>query len=230
MIARLILAAALAAAATAAPAADRRFSVTGFDRVRVDGPYEVELKTGLAPSAVASGDVRAIDRLKIGVEGRTLVVRAATGGWGGYPGSQPGKAVVRLSTHDLSAAWVNGAGTLRIDRVKGLAFDLSVQGAGSASIDDVRVDQLRVGLVGAASARLAGKAPLLQALVRGTSALDGSGLAVKDLKLGVEGPSVVTAQASNSARIDASGAATVTMTGGAACTVKAAGSASITGC
>lgn len=230
MMTRLLLAAALLASAAAAPAAERRFSVTGYDRIRLDGPFEVDLKTNVAPFALASGDQAALDGLKLGVEGRTLVIRASTGAWGGYPGARAGKVVIRLGTHELTTAWINGAGTLAIDKVKGLAFDLAVQGAGSATIADVRVDQFRVGLAGAASARLAGKAPLVTAIVRGTSALDSSGLAVNDMKLGVEGPSVVNARASNSVRIDASGPSTVTITGGAACTVKAAGSATITGC
>ena len=46
------------------------------------------------------------------------------------------------------AAWLNGAGSLAIDRVKGLSFALSVQGSGAAEIGDVGSDQLNVGIVG----------------------------------------------------------------------------------
>ena len=56
-----------------------------------------------------------------------------------------------------SHAWLNGAGALAIDRVKGLSFDLSVQGSGVAAIGQVDVDQLNVGVVGTGSARLAGR-------------------------------------------------------------------------
>ena len=37
----------------------------------------------------------------------------------------------------LTAALVNGSGSLEIDKVRGLAFDLSVQGSGAARIGTV---------------------------------------------------------------------------------------------
>ena len=52
------LAASLLLAAGPAPAADRTFSVTSFDRIRVDGPYQVTLSTNVAPFARATGSRR----------------------------------------------------------------------------------------------------------------------------------------------------------------------------
>ena len=48
--------------------------------------------------------------------------------WGGYPGANAGPVEVSVGTHDLSDAWLNGAGALAIDRVKGL--QLRAVGAG----------------------------------------------------------------------------------------------------
>jgi hypothetical protein len=72
-----ILSLVAAAAALSAPAlaADRNYSVTSFDRIRVDGPYRVVLTTGVAPFARASGPAAAIDSVSIEVQGRTLIVR-----------------------------------------------------------------------------------------------------------------------------------------------------------
>ena len=64
------------AVASPATAADRNYSVTSFDRIRVEGPYSVNVTTNVAPFARASGDLRAIDRVSLRVEGRTLYVRA----------------------------------------------------------------------------------------------------------------------------------------------------------
>ena len=127
-------------------------------------------------------------------------------------------------------AWINGAGGLAIDRVKGLSFDLAVQGPGIVRIDNAEVDQLKVGISGAGSARLAGQAAKLTATVRGPSSFEAEGLSVKDAVIGAEGPSIVRAQVSNEARVDAMGLASVTLTGNPACTVNAKGSASVTGC
>ncbi len=210
--------------------AQRNYSVTSFDRIRVDGPYEVRLKTNVAPFARASGSAAALDGVSVKVEGRTLIVRPASGGWGGYPGERAGPVTIELGTHDLGTAWINGAGTLIVDRVRGLSFDLALQGAGSARVDAVDVDQMKLGLSGAGTVRMAGRAAKMTATVRGTSSLDAEALQVKDAVIGAEGPSMVRATVTNAAKVDALGLASVTLAGKPACTVNAKGSASVTGC
>ncbi|WP_118857962.1 GIN domain-containing protein [Sphingomonas mesophila] len=220
----------LLAAAAPAAAADRNFGVNGFDRVRVDGDYRVELTTGVAPYAKASGDVRAIDRLNIKVEGRTLIVRLAqSGGWGSERQSS-GPVTIRIGTHELTTAQVNGAGSLAINRVEGLKFEASAAGAGMLTIADVAVDQLTVVLAGAASARLAGKAGRVTALVRGMSVLDAGQLEVKDSKIVAEGPATVRLTASETAKVTAAGVGSVSLAGNPACTLDVHGSASVSGC
>ena len=109
------------------------FGVTDFDRIRVDGPFKVTLKTGVAPFASASGSAAATDRVSIEVQGRTLIVHPNASSWGGYPGNSAGPVEIAVGTHDLSQAWLNGSGSLSIDRVDGLTFALSVQGSPEAS-------------------------------------------------------------------------------------------------
>ena len=98
-------------------AADRNFGVNGFDRVRVDGPYKVRLNTGVAPFATASGSAAALDSVAIDVQGRTLIVRTNRSTWGGYPGEATGPVAITIGTHELEAAWINGSGSLVIDKV-----------------------------------------------------------------------------------------------------------------
>ncbi|WP_309603147.1 GIN domain-containing protein [Sphingomonas sp.] len=227
---KLILAALLLASAPAT-AADRNFGVSGFDRVRVDGDYKVNLIVGVAPFARASGSSRALDPVDVVVEGRTLIVRAnRSASWGGYPGESAGPVEVSIGTHDLTAAFVNGAGSLNINQVRGLKFEASAQGAGSIAIDKVDVDQFQLGLAGAASARLAGKALKLTAIVRGTSALDGEALSVKDAVIGATGPAIIKLTATGTAKVDAIGVASVSLIGKPACSVTIKGSASVSGC
>ena len=65
------------ALAARADAATRNFGVSGFDRIRVEGPFKVSLATGVAPFAKASGgSPAALDSVTIDVQGRTLVVRS----------------------------------------------------------------------------------------------------------------------------------------------------------
>ena len=219
-----------AIAASPAMAAERNFSVTSFDRVRVDGPYKVKLTTGVPPFAVATGSAIAIDRVSVSVEGRTLIVRQNPGSWGGYPGEAPGPVEIEVGTHELSQAWLNGSGTLAIDRIRGLTFDLALQGSGSAAIGDADVDQMKIGISGAGSVTISGKAPKLTAVVRGTSTLDAAGLTAKDALVGAEGPSDVRVLATATAKVDARGTTSVAVGGNPSCTVKAEGSAVVTGC
>jgi Putative auto-transporter adhesin, head GIN domain len=217
-------------AAAPAAAATRNFGVEGFTKVRVDGPYRVRLATGTAPFAKADGSSAALDLVSIEVEGSTLVVHPNRSSWGGYPGQDVGPVVISLGTHDLNAAWLNGSGMLAIDKVKGLTFDLSVQGSGAASIGRADVDQLRIAVAGSGSASVAGQAGKTSAMVRGVSSVDLSGLNSKDAVLSADGSATIKAAVSNSAKIDGSGPATISLTGGPACTVRLSGAATISGC
>ena len=225
-----LLAAAILAAASPASAATRNFGISGFEKVRVEGPYKVRLTTGVAPFASASGSPAAIDKVAIEMRGNTLLVHSSSSSWGGYPGRDSGPVEINLGTHDLSSAWLNGSGALQIDKVKGLKFDLSVQGAGSAAIGTVNVDQLNIAVVGTGSASLAGQAGTVTAVVRGVSSLDAANLAAKDATIGAEGTASVAARVSNSVKVDGSGAVTVRLTGGPACTLRVGGSATVSGC
>jgi hypothetical protein len=222
----------LIASSLAAPAsaATRNFGVSGFEKIRVDGPFKVRLTTGVAPFAQASGPDRAIDNIALDVQGSTLVVHINRSSWGGYPGASTGPVEISVGTHDLSAAWLNGAGNLEINQVKALKFDLSVAGSGGVTIGQADVDQLRVNILGNANAALGGRAGTLTAIVGGLSSLDASALSARDASIGAEGAATVKAQVANEATIDSTGTATVSLSGNPSCTVRAIGSATVSGC
>ena len=210
--------------------ATRNFGVNGFDKIRVDGPFLVRVATGVAPSATVSGNSAAIDRVNIDVQGSTLIVSTSLSSWGGYPGKDEGPVEIRIGTHELTQARLNGSGSLSIDKVKGLDFLLSAQGSGSAAIGRADVDQLTVMVAGTGSAIVGGKTGKLTAWVRGVSSFDGSSLSAKNATLRAEGPSTVKADVSNEATVRGNGTATIALTGKPTCTSKLVGSASVSGC
>ena len=220
----------LAVSAAEAASNTRNYSVTSFEQDSLEGPYKVHLVTGVSPFARASGSQAALDAVSIEIQGRTLVVRASRSSWGGYPGTKAGPVEINVGTHDLSAAYLNGPGSLSIDNIRGLSFELWINGSGAATVAKVDVDQLKVGISGTATTTLAGKAPKLTATVRGSSLFDAAALSTRDIVVGAQGPAIVKLNAVSSAKIDASGTATIDVVGGAACTVKAAGSVTVTGC
>jgi hypothetical protein len=229
---RTFLFAASASLALAAPAAaaTRTFGITSFTKVRVEGPYKVTLSSGVAPFAKATGSTTALDRVAIDVRGDTLVIQTNPSAWGGYPGADPGPVEVSVGTHDLTSAALTGAGSLAISRVKGLSFALSVQGSGSAQIDDVAADQLEVNLAGTANAKLQGRALKLTALVRGLSSIDAAKLTTPDAHVTADGSATVDLTVTDTARVDAWGPATIRFSGRPACTLKVSGSTSVSGC
>jgi len=226
-----LIAATLFAIASPASAATRNFGINSFEKLRIEGPYRVRLATGVAPFAKASGSPAALERIALEMRGNTLLVKANTSGWGGgYPGLDMGSVEITLGTHDLTSASLTGSGALQIDKVKGLSFDLSVQGSGVAAIGQANVDQLKVGIGGSGSATLAGQAGMMTAVVRGVSSLAAQNLTTKDATIGAEGTATIDAKVTNSAKVDGAGAITVRLTGAPACTLRVSGSASVSGC
>lgn len=228
---RILLAAILlSAAASPASSAERRFTVTGFERIRVEGPFAVTLTTNKAPFARASGSSSALDRVVIEMQGRTLVVKRDRDGWGGNASEADQPVQVALGTYDLAAASVNGSGSLSIDRVRGLKFDLSVAGAGRAEIGAADVDQLGVGLVGSGVGKISGKALRLSAALDGASALQAGELTVKDSTIAINGPAILDLTATDTAKVTARGASLIRLQGRPACTNRLEGSAMVSGC
>jgi hypothetical protein len=223
---RLALAA-IAMIGAPAAAATRTYSVTSFDKVRIEGPYAVTLRVGPGGSAVANGDVRAIDRLSVEVSNRVLIVRTSKSGWGGWSGDNPGTLALSLTSPNIVAASVAGSGSIAIDRAKAQRFDLVVSGAGSADIAAVEADRLIASLIGAGTIRVAGKASQVRATVQGSGSIDAMKLAADDLELTVAGPGGAQFAARRTAKVTTSGSGDVIVTGDAACTVASAGSGQV---
>lgn len=212
------------AASSAASAAERRYTVTDFDRVQVDGPFQVTVTTGTSGSAVATGSNEAIERVSIDVQGRVLRVRPNRSAWGGYPGEGAGALAIALATHDLRGASVTGSGSIAIDRARAMRFDVGVSGSGHVTLGTVEADRLNLGLVGSGRITIGGKAKTLRATVRGNGDLEAGALSVEDADLQADTAGTIDLAVKRTAKIVATGAGDVTITGAPACTVQARGS------
>ncbi|HEX8526928.1 GIN domain-containing protein [Allosphingosinicella sp.] len=205
--------------ATQAGAAERRYSVTDFDRIVVEGPFTVRLATGRSPAATATGSAQAIDRVSVEVQGRTLRIRANRSAWGGYPGVAAGPVAIQVSTHELRSAMVAGPGSLAIDRAEGLRVDLSVEGAGRIAAAGVDVDNLILGVIGSGRIQIAGTAKELRASVHGWADLDASGLTAQGANITTDSAGRVAVAVVREARVTASGLGEVEIIGSPACTL-----------
>lgn len=209
----------LLALTAAAPGDDRSFMVSGFERVRVDGSYDVRIVTGGPFSAVATGDADALRRLNVRVDGGTLVVATGTDGAGAR--SAPGGAVVvRVSVPTpVRAALVNGGGRLAIDRMKSQRVELGVNGGGTLRAEGIDSGEVIASLTGAGSLAAGGKSGRATFTAYGTGSVDATALDVNDLTVRTNGSGSGSFAARYTARISAFGLGPVSVAGAPKCTV-----------
>jgi Putative auto-transporter adhesin, head GIN domain len=212
---------------SAAVARERVVTVTSFDRIRVEGPYQVEIVTDRGPSARVSGSDSALERVTVVNQGMTLVVRPKRTGWGGMDGEDYGPVIVRLTTPSLRAVAVTGAASVRVDKMRGASVAVALEGGGTLAVAAIETDALDVGLAGAGQMTLGGKAGGGRFALRGTANLVGEALAVRDAKVIAEGAGNIALTAVRTADITTSGAGNVTITGTPACTVNRKGSGAV---
>lgn len=211
-------------AAAPAAAAERRFTVTDFDRVQIDGPFEVRLVTGKPNGAVARGDARALDSVSIDVQGRLLKVKPSLSRWGGYPGEAAGTPIIELSTRSLTGIFVRGSGNLTVDRAKTMKLDVSLSGTGAIDIAAVEADRLEVGLLGSGAIKLAGKAKTLRASIQGQGDFAAADLVSDDAQINAGTTGRVTTTVNRAVKVNSAGSGDVEIAGKAACTVTVRGS------
>ena len=215
------------AAAAPAHAEERRYTISSFDRIQVDGPFEVTLATGRASSAVAVGSSQGIERLSLEVQGRTLRIRQNRSAWGGYPGQAPGAVKIAVSTHELRGAELSGPGSLAIDKARGLRFDLARIGSGRLNVGGIEADHLVVGMMGSGRISIAGKAKELTATIKGSGDFDAKALTAEGAKINAETAGTISVGVRRSANVTSLGQGETTILGNPACTIQALGSGGV---
>ena len=217
---RLLLAfAVLAAAAAPATAAERRYSVTDFDRIEVEGPYIVRLTTGRTTSAVANGSQAALDRATVDVSGGTLRIRRNRTSWTGEGGGQTSPLTIEVVTRTLRSAWLIGPASLEIENIEGLRVNLTVQGSGSLRATNVAADNLSIGLAGSGRLELSGTAETLTADIQGTGDVDAAQLRAENATITPTTSGTIALEVSNAAIVPSLGLGTLAIIGQPPCTV-----------
>lgn len=202
-------------------AAERRVALGSFDRVRVDGTFDVTYATG-SPGARVSGDREAIEDVEMRLEGSTLRVRRGGRTWGERPAAAAGAPItVALSSPSLVEAQVLGGGRLRVTRPRGARLDLLVAGTGEVGVSDVAAERLAATLAGTGSMTLTGKARQVSLRTNGPGRIDASGLLADDLTVLLDGRGETRAAARVTAKVTNAGLGSVVVTGRPKCTVAA---------
>jgi hypothetical protein len=226
---RFVLPLLFAATLAAAPAlaAERGLSLTDFDRLRVDGSFIVEVRTGTATSGKVVGTPAAIDATSVVVQGRQLIIRRNRSGWGGYPGQVSPAATIRITAPALVNVWVSGPAKVSVERLKGLRVAASLEGPGALTVGNIAADQIELVTLGAGTLTVAGTGGSLTAIARGAGTFDAGKLVMQDIKATSESAGAVTLNARRAADITMTGTGSVAVLGKPACTVKNIGSGTV---
>lgn len=216
------LALVLLLALTASAAPEKRFLITGFERIRVDGPFEVEVVPG-PTEASAEGEGRALDRLAIRVQGGTLIVGAGTSGWELRAGESVGSPKIRLATPSLRGVLVNGGGRVRIAEMRSARIDLALNGGGAISVGASDADDLGVTLTGSGTISVAGTARRARVRSNGAGSFDGTGLTANDATLISESSGGMRIGVRYTANVMALGIGLVHLDGAPECTISGGG-------
>ena len=221
----------LASAASPVPQASESTTVmlTGYERLRVDGPFLVKLVDGQPPRAVITGDRRAIDRVSVRNMGGQLVIGPRNQTFEGW--SEAGGAVtVTVGARGLRGININGGGSVDVDRIAGQRIDLGVNGAGSLNIARLDADQLATTLTGTGAVRIkGGMTRTARFATYGAGSIDATGMRVNDLTVQSQSAGDSRFTARYTAQIATLGTGSVRVAGNAACLISGPGPASCTG-
>lgn len=221
---------ALGFAAMAAPvqAAERTFSISSFEDVRIIGSVDVFISTDRGISAKAEAANREIlDRILLRKSGSQLIVsvKPKAENTTRFSASEP--VTVTLSSYVVKSITHSGSGNVSLDKLGGRDAKARLNGFGVLTINDVDADTLNVAMNGGGQIVMAGQAAKGKIQLVGSSIFDGSQLTLETLELVHRGPASSHIFVEKEANISNSGTGRIQIDGRPNCSVKSGGSAEI---
>jgi Putative auto-transporter adhesin, head GIN domain len=208
---------------------ERKLLVGSFENIQVIGDIAVDVQTGKAPSAIASGDKRVLESLKLERIGTTLRVRLQdiVNNTQGVPITAP--LLVRLTTQEIKDITVSGNGTLAVSEVRQQDLvRMLIAGNGSVSIGKLITDQLTATINGNGRIELGGGSIRDgRVTIDGAGGFEGAKAPMRNLRIEHIGNAVSTATVSEDSEIFNRGSGNITIGGKGKCFIKQAGAAAI---
>jgi len=225
---------------------EARTAVAGqFDRIMVNGPFQVKVSTGKSASISLRGPRTMLDDTEFTIRDGKLFINWQEGASWSRNGDHGVDIDITLPA--LKEATIGESGLIEIDRVAGdsftamlfssgeitihavevKAFDALVAAAGELSIDQLNADSVDVKLGGSGGMRVAGRAEVAKLAVFGAGSFDNPSFIAKDASIITAGSGGVRATVDHHATIKSMGSGEVHLSGGATCTVSNNGSGSV---
>ncbi|MBK6411866.1 head GIN domain-containing protein [Sphingopyxis sp.] len=218
-----VLTAVVLLAIAPAAAAEKRFGLTSFEAIEVNADYIIEVTTRAPVGAVATGPQDGLDRLTIEARDGRLVIGQRQFAGDANRRVPRGAVTIRINAANLRSATMGGAGSLRIDRMKGARVIVGLRGPGSLSVGAIITDRLSVAMLGNGTMTLAGTAKQAQMTTSGAGMFDAGALAVDMLNFDGEGAGDHILRAVKTATVTARGVGKTVVLGKPVCTVRNVG-------
>lgn len=214
----------------AASADERRVNLGSFEKLRVNGAFDVTVTTGGSPGATVIADRGVIGDIDLHAEGATLTIRRNTAGRWSEQGQAMATAPVKivLTTPRLAGVAVVGGGRVAVSRLTGARIDLAATGSGAIAAGAVEGDQLNVQLIGEGKVTVAGRVATARLLANGSGAIDAGALDAGDLTAHLDGLGSIAARARYTAQLSSTGLGTISVAGRPKCRVTASAGAPVT--
>ena len=214
--------------APAAHAAERKFLISSFEDVRINGSVNVSITTDRGVSASAeAADRKVLDRISLRKSGRQLIISVApdTNDNSRYSADEP--VMVRLSSDVVKTVTHSGSGTVSLDKLGGRDARVRLSGFGVLTIDDIDSDTLTITMNGGGQLVMAGQAKKGRITLLGSSIFDGSDLTLETLDLVQRGPVSSHVFVEREADISNYGTGIIQIDGQPNCSVQTDGAAQI---
>lgn len=210
-----------------ASAAEKRFGLTSFETIEVNADYIIEVTTRAPVSAVATGPSDALDRLSLEARDGRLVIGERKFAGDENRRAPRGAVTIRINVASLRSATMGGAGSLRIDRMRGNRVIIGLRGPGTLSVGAIETDRLSVAMIGNGTMTLGGTAKQGQVTLSGAGMFDAGALAVGALTFDGEGAGETRLNAVKTAAVTTRGVGKTVVLGKPVCTVRNVGSGSV---
>lgn len=213
---------------SAGHAAERKFSIFGFDDIRIGNGVDVVLTSGKGPSARADGATREIlDRVSLQKNGKQLVVSVRRKSLDRDNYEEDAPVTLYLSSYAIEEISHLGSGQVTLDKLSGRTPKVRLGGFGTLRIDGVKADRLEVAMTGGGQLTMAGEAVAARIELQGASIFEGPGLEVEKLTLVQRGPASTRLAVEREANISNFGTGRIQIDGSPNCIVRTDGSAEI---
>lgn len=213
---------------SAGQAAERKFSIFGFNDIRIGNGVDVVLTSGKGPSARAEGaDREILDRVSLQKNGKQLVVSVRPKSLDRNKYEEDAPVTLYLSSFAIENLSHLGSGRVTLDKLSGRTPAVRLGGFGTVQIDAVDADQLIVGMTGGGQLTIAGEAVAARIELQGASIFESPDLEVEKLTLVQRGPVSSHLAVEREANITNFGSGRIQIEGRPNCTVRTDGSAEI---